>query len=104
VSAWLQELSGGNASPYRIQLAWLADRVAVNRERAGLHYPSDTAGGVAIAAIVFNAMKVIAVNGADPWVRADPAGTVPATAPGPVRTLAALVTAARAEWPASLIA
>jgi len=27
----------------------LADRIARNREIAGLHYPSDTAGGIALA-------------------------------------------------------
>jgi membrane-associated phospholipid phosphatase len=35
----------GGHSIYRHQLNWLAERIAVNRERAGLHYPSDTAGG-----------------------------------------------------------
>jgi hypothetical protein len=31
------------------ELLWLADRVAKNRERAGLHYPSDSAGGKKLA-------------------------------------------------------
>ena len=31
----------GGQSVYSDHLEWLADRVAVNRERAGLHYPSN---------------------------------------------------------------
>ena len=31
------------------QLKWLAERVAMNRERAGVHYPSDSAAGKLIA-------------------------------------------------------
>jgi len=32
-----------------LELTWLADRVAKNRERAGLHYPSDSAAGQRLA-------------------------------------------------------
>ena len=41
------------APDYQVQLNWLAERVAVNRERAGLHYPSDTLGGQHLANEVF---------------------------------------------------
>ncbi|MBV8455964.1 MAG: hypothetical protein JO122_05050 [Acetobacteraceae bacterium] len=44
--------AAGN-SIYQDQLNWLAERVAVNRERAGLHYPSDTAGGRFLADHLF---------------------------------------------------
>jgi hypothetical protein len=41
-------------SIYKEQLEWLADRVAVNRERAGFHYRSDSLGGAFIAGEIFN--------------------------------------------------
>jgi hypothetical protein len=41
-------------SIYHYQLNWLAERIAVNRERAGLHYPSDTAGGRFLARHLFD--------------------------------------------------
>jgi hypothetical protein len=40
-------------SPYTRQLEWLAHRVAVNRERAGVHYPSDSRAGRHIARNLF---------------------------------------------------
>ena len=40
-------------SPYVTQLDWLAYRVAVNRERAGVHYPSDSEAGRCIAEQLF---------------------------------------------------
>lgn len=46
-------------SIYKKQLKWLAKRVAVNRERAGLHYPSDSLGGRYLAQQIFdNLLKV----------------------------------------------
>jgi hypothetical protein len=44
----------GGHSIYRYQLNWLAKRIAVNRERAGLHYPSDTEGGRFLARHLFD--------------------------------------------------
>jgi hypothetical protein len=49
-------------SIYHEQLEWLADRVAVNRERAGLHYPSDSTGAKFIAGRVFALLKANANN------------------------------------------
>jgi membrane-associated PAP2 superfamily phosphatase len=34
---------------YKPHLKWLARRIAINRERAGLHYRSDTDAGYSIA-------------------------------------------------------
>ena len=48
--SWLLSLFLAEAAPYyRDDLYWLAERVALNRERAGVHYPSDTAAGKFIA-------------------------------------------------------
>jgi hypothetical protein len=44
----------GGHSIYRHQLNWLAWRVAVNRERSGLHYRSDTEGGRFLARHLFD--------------------------------------------------
>jgi len=50
LQSWLLSKFLARVSPdYTDQLDWLADRVALNRERAGVHYPSDTAGGKHIA-------------------------------------------------------
>ena len=48
VSKWLVEITGAGGSLHtRKQLAWIAERVGiVNRERAGLRWPSDTKAGV----------------------------------------------------------
>ncbi|WP_158626785.1 phosphatase PAP2 family protein [Bradyrhizobium sp. RP6] len=45
MSLFLEEV----ACSYKCELEWLADRVAVNRERAGVHYRSDTEAGKFIA-------------------------------------------------------
>jgi hypothetical protein len=48
--SWLLSLFLAEVAPYyQDDLYWLADRVALNRERAGVHYPSDTAAGKFIA-------------------------------------------------------
>jgi hypothetical protein len=39
------------------QLEWLACRVAFNRERAGVHYPSDSAAGKVIARVCVDLIK-----------------------------------------------
>jgi hypothetical protein len=38
------------------ELSWLADRVAKNRERAGLHYPSDSAAGQKLAQAIVSGL------------------------------------------------
>jgi len=70
------------ASIYRDQLYWLAERIAVNRERAGLHYPSDTAGGRFLARHLFDDFL-------SQWPQ-------PAGAPS---RFTQLLTAAQGEWP-----
>ena len=47
---------------YGVELDWLARRVAKGRERAGLHYPSDTLAGFTLAT---EAMKHINFTTAD---------------------------------------
>lgn len=55
----------------------LADRIGRNREIAGLHYESDTAGGVALAQSVFDTLT---------------------NAQNPVSKFADAITAAVEEW------
>jgi membrane-associated phospholipid phosphatase len=69
-------------SIYQYQLNWLAERIAVNRERAGLHYPSDTAGGRFLARHLFD----------------DYLSQWPQSGGAPSR-FTQLLTAAQAEWP-----
>jgi hypothetical protein len=53
----------GGSSVFKDQLKWLAKRVATNRERAGLHYPSDSLAGKYIASYIFdNYLKVNSNN------------------------------------------
>jgi hypothetical protein len=73
----------GGHSIYRPQLNWLAKRVAVNRERAGLHYPSDTEGGRFLADHLF----------------ADFLAKWPALSTGGPSRFTQLLTAAQGEWP-----
>jgi membrane-associated phospholipid phosphatase len=49
---------------YPGQLMWLAERVATNRERAGLHYPSDSAAGKFLAEKILNILKADIANAA----------------------------------------
>jgi hypothetical protein len=50
IQSWLLSLFLEEAAPaYRDELYWLAERVAFNRERAGVHYESDTKAGRFIA-------------------------------------------------------
>ena len=48
----------------------IALRVAVNRERAGLHYASDTAAGKELAENIFGILKTTARRSDEPWKRA----------------------------------
>jgi hypothetical protein len=50
LQSWLLSLLLEKTTPcYKDELYWLAERVALNRERLGVHYPSDTAAGKFIA-------------------------------------------------------
>jgi hypothetical protein len=64
-------------------LFWLAARLARNRERLGLHYPSDSSASRHLAGGVWNAIF--------------PAGNAPAALHVP--TLQRVLKHARAEWP-----
>ena len=66
------------------ELDWLAKRVAINRERAGIHYPSDTKGGELAAGNIFAVMLAIETGVADPWLRTDP---LEPPLPGPARMI-----------------
>jgi hypothetical protein len=55
--AWLMTFTLSVVAPeYKDQLEWLAERVALNRERAGLHYASDSRAGKFLAQECFNRM------------------------------------------------
>jgi membrane-associated phospholipid phosphatase len=77
----LQAPSGTGIS---LVLTRLADRIARNREIAGLHYPSDTAAGVDLASKLFAILTDESVMPHDP---------------NKPSTFAAAMTAAQAEWP-----
>jgi len=50
LQSWLMSLFLEEVAPaYTYELEWLAERVALNRERAGVHYRSDTEAGKFIA-------------------------------------------------------
>jgi membrane-associated phospholipid phosphatase len=72
-----------HTSPIMISMTVLADRIARNREIAGMHYPSDSVAGAKLA------------NGILPLLQATPPGV---TAPTWYQKA---VIAARAEWNAS---
>ncbi|TYO67235.1 phosphatase PAP2 family protein [Bradyrhizobium hipponense] len=58
LQSWLLSLFLAEVLPdYSNELNWLATRVAFNRERAGVHYPSDTAAGEFIARACRNMIK-----------------------------------------------
>jgi hypothetical protein len=50
----MNDLAGRNAIPS--PLMWLGARLATNRERLGVHYPSDSFGGRHLAAAMWNAL------------------------------------------------
>jgi hypothetical protein len=52
----------GQPSIFKEQLKWLAKRVATNRERAGLHYPSDSLAGRYLAQQIFDTMLKVNHN------------------------------------------
>jgi membrane-associated phospholipid phosphatase len=67
-------------------LFWLAERLATNRERIGVHYPSDSAAGRHLAIGIWNAIF----------------GEVPATQRIDLPTLQRTLRLARAEWEAGV--
>jgi hypothetical protein len=50
---------------YGIELDWLAYRVAKGRERAGLHYSSDTIAGFTLASEAMNHINFTTADGFD---------------------------------------
>ena len=75
----LSEIPSVNAN-VGVELLWLADRVAKNRERAGLHYQSDSVAGQKLAQAIESALT--------------------ATGPGRINcpTFDAILADARLEW------
>jgi membrane-associated phospholipid phosphatase len=77
LQSWLMSLFLEKAVPaYKKELYWLAERVAFNRERAGVHYPSDTEAGKALAEACLELIKADCRNirklfaeAADEWTR-----------------------------------
>ena len=91
------EFFGGNGSKLgygvnmRSPLLWLAWRAAKNRERIGVHYPSDSAASRRLAAALWQALFAS---------EADLALIKPADQPGlNVPTLHSVLAKAQAEWP-----
>lgn len=74
----------------KTSLVGLADRIARNREIAGLHYPSDTAGGVALATNIF---KMIEADRAKP-----PPTNPPAPGQQVMPSYGSAIVAAQEEW------
>ncbi|QIE55523.1 phosphatidic acid phosphatase [Pikeienuella piscinae] len=66
----------------------IAERLAVNRERIGVHYRSDTTGGRHLAAGVWDALMPVDVQGGNPNRK-----------PIPCPTLLTTLDRAKAEWP-----
>jgi hypothetical protein len=59
----ISQLLAEVAPRYAAQLGWLADRVAINRERAGFHYRSDSDAGKFLAAEIFRRLMGSAPSG-----------------------------------------
>lgn len=58
LQSWLMSYLLAEVLPHwNDQLEWLASRVAFNRERAGVHYPSDSAAGKVIARACVDLIK-----------------------------------------------
>ncbi len=75
-----------------VEALWtLADRIARNREIAGLHYVSDSKAGVAVARAIFALLKTDVPVGQN-LMPADPAG-------GPRSCYLRTVADAKKEWP-----
>ena len=49
MSLLLERINPNMKAHFGVELDWLANRVAKGRERAGLHYPSDSQAGIALA-------------------------------------------------------
>jgi membrane-associated phospholipid phosphatase len=90
LTKWLVEITGGpGTSIYQTQLEWLAERVAINRERAGIHYRSDSIAGKHLAQIVFKWMYDIGKP---------PIPSIGSDEPSKAPILSAMIEAARKEW------
>ena len=85
----------GYGDNMRSPLLWLAWRAAKNRERIGVHYPSDSAASRRLAAGVWQALFAS---------EAELARIKPAGQPGlDVPTLHSVLAKARAEWPSPVL-
>ena len=49
---FLARINANVAARYGVELRWLAARIAKGRERAGLHYPSDSLCGFLLANVI----------------------------------------------------
>lgn len=99
VSKWLIQLTKHLNPGYEAELEWIAERVAVNRERAGLHYPSDTSAGKDIAEIIFQVMARIAgIPGLCDSPFLLPQHCANGGPAGPAPVIQTMVAAAAAEW------
>jgi hypothetical protein len=85
-------------------LLWLGDRLGKNRERAGLHYPSDSSASQWLAGALWALLTTPAPAGANPTTQV-PAATPPGAAnPVLVRdlidcpSLQRILRLAKAEW------
>jgi membrane-associated phospholipid phosphatase len=84
-----------NTSQFTGPLLWLAARLAKNRERAGLHYPSDSAASRWIAGTIWALLTKTPTLAQPPFV-----GVVTLTANDMIDcpTLKHVLTMAKAEW------
>ena len=78
ITLFLERINANVAGRFSAELIWLANRVAKGRERAGLHYPSDSLCGFLLANVINTITQGMAV---------------------PVQTLNDALTNAAAEWP-----
>ncbi|WP_439580593.1 hypothetical protein [Elioraea sp.] len=90
--------SGGDVSPYRDQLFWLARRITLNRERGGFHYRSDSDAGECLAQKVFKRLTALKSSGANRPDPADPPNPDPEPARHPAPVVKQVFDRAQAEW------
>ena len=83
LSLLLKRINANTLARFGVELNWLASRVAKGRERAGLHYPSDTQAGIVLA------------TGIDGLLTKGGGGV----APVPSAVLDMVMTNAALEWP-----
>jgi len=82
-----------STDPFKGPLLWLADRMAKNRERAGLHYPSDSLASRWMAGAVWKLLLGTVADATPPGVPAVTADDLIS-----VPTLKHCLRMAQAEW------